>query len=92
MDGQTCFIFPKDEFCVSYSALMQRELLWLEIWFFFQFCFPKFVELFLRNPNPNLTLTPTPTLPRGIFGEEDLCGSDLQDLSFTRRKLTICDD
>ena len=58
--------------------------------FFFQFCFPKIVELFLRNPNPNLTLTPT--LPRVIFEEEELRGSDLRDLSFARRKLTICDD
>ena len=48
------------------------------------------MKLFLRNPNPNLTLTPT--LPRVIFGEEELCGSDLRDLSFTRRKLTIYDD
>ena len=48
------------------------------------------MKLFLRNPNFNLTLTPT--LPRVIFGEEELCGSDVRDLSFTRRKLTICDD
>ena len=48
-------------------------------YFFFQLCFPKFVKIFLRNPNPNLTLIPT--LPRVIFGEEKLCGSDLRDLS-----------
>ena len=89
MDGQTCFSFPKDKYCVSYSELIQRELLWLEI-FFFQFCFLKIVKFFLRNPNPNLTLTPT--LPRVIFGEKELCGSAFRDLSFTRRKLTICDD
>ena len=47
------FCFPKDEYCVSYSKLIQRELLWQEI------CFPQIVKLFLRNPNPNLTLTPT---------------------------------
>ena len=60
------------------------------LFFFFHFCFPKIVNLFLRQPNPNLTLAPT--LLRVIFGEEVLCGSDLRDLSFTRRKLTFCDD
>ena len=69
MDGQTCFIFPKDEYWVSYSELIQIELLWREL--FFQVFFPKIVKLFLRNPNSNLTLTPT--LPQVIFGEEEVC-------------------
>ena len=77
--------FPKDEYCVSYSELIQRELLWLE--FFFSFLFSKIVKLFLRQPNPNLILAPT--ILRVIVGEEQLFGSDLRDLSFTRRKLTI---
>ena len=57
--------FPKNECCVSYSELIQRELLWLEVWFFnffFEFCFPKIVKLyFLRNPNPNPNPDPNPT-------------------------------
>ena len=36
MNGWTnLFCFPKDEYCVSYSELIQRELFWLEICFFF---------------------------------------------------------
>ena len=59
------------------------------LFFFYQFCFPKIVKLFLRNPSH--ILTSTPTLPRVIFGEE-VCGSDLRDLSFTHRKQTIRDN
>ena len=72
------FCFPKDEYCVSYSELIQRELLWLEICFFFQFCFPKIVKLFLRNPNPNLTLTPT--YPES-FSEKKNCVAPTLEIS-----------
>ena len=61
--------------------LIQRELLWLEIWFFFfffQFCFPKIVKLFLRNPNLNLNLTSS--YPES-FSEKKNCVAPIFEIS-----------